>query len=332
MKYQKITLVFPGQGAQMPGMGKELHDKYKSAKDVYTRASEILRYDITKICFGDKSIVGKLKKFFMGDALNRTLYVQPAILTTSYASLRALEERCGESNISLRPYLVMGHSFGEYTALIASGATDFETALKLVQRRAELMTEALATYTNTGLMVVIIPEKTKGSEERIKNLCEENHVNIALINSPDQIVVGGPKKNLEKMTKALKGKMRTIMVGGAEGAFHTGIMESAAKKFKPYIEGSDFYISPIPIIANVTAQAIADPAHIRDELYYQVYNPVNWRDSVQKAIENGADLFIEVGPGKVLSGMLERINPKIARLNVDNLESLEKTVQELAKE
>ncbi len=332
MKYNKLVLVFPGQGSQYKGMGKALYDAHESVRHIFNQASQILDYDIASVCFREGPIRKGLKmiKLPLGkEHLDTTFYAQPAILTTSYACYKALEERCADKNVELNPYLMMGHSFGEYTALIAADAMNFETALNLVQRRAELMTESIQSNPNTGLMAVM-PRRGQSLEDtEMKSLCGDFEVYVALINTDNQVVVGGNKRKLEGMSKYLKGQgMRGLIIKGAEGAFHTPLMERVAEKFKKDLDKAEIYVSSRSIIANVTAEAISDPEHIREELRRQIYKEVDWRASVRKAIDSGTELFIEVGPGTKLSDMIGIIEGT-KTLNVENMESLEKTVEML---
>jgi len=335
MSYNKIALVFPGQGSQYKDMGKILYDAHESVRHIFNQASGILGYDLAEVCFKKSPIRNRLRKIKIpvgSEPLDRTLFAQPAILTTSYAILKTLEERCADNKIELNPYLVMGHSFGEYTALIASGATDFETALRLVQRRAELMTESLRDHSKSGLMAIRIPRQMTIETSEIEHWRDQFKVYLALNNTDRQIVVGGTKKNLKLMKEYLEEERMIVKIlDGAEGAFHTPLMQEAARKFKKDLDQARIYIASIPIIANVTAKAMSDPEDIRDELYGQIYKPVNWRGSVEKAIADEVELFIEVGPGQILSDMIRSTKKDTEVSNVEDTESLEKTVEMLRK-
>ena len=207
MKTRRITLIFPGQGSQYVGMGKELFDRFKLVRQIYDEATQVLGYDITELCF-KKHTFGK----FMHKAdLNRTIYTQPAVLTMSYACYRVLEETCKECNVELNASLLAGHSLGEYTALLVSGAMDFKTTLSLVQKRATFMTEWGKAYPGAGLMAIV----DKGREldyDRICALCKDFGVYVTLNNTRSQVVVGGSKRRLAEMGKELKreGKRSTI--------------------------------------------------------------------------------------------------------------------------
>ena len=325
MKYNKIALVFPGQDSRYVGMGKELYDKFKCVRDVYDKASQVLKYDISKKCF-KKSNLGK--RVLRRTELDKAIYAQPAVLTTSYACFRVLEERCKQCNVDLSVSFLAGHSVGEYTAFLVSGTMDFKTCLNLVQKRASYITELDKTCAATGLMA--IADKAKGFHyERIRSLCESFGVYVSQNNTKSEIVVGGYKKSLSKLSKELRKRGSLTKMLKAEGPLHTPIMKQAAEKFKIELDKYNFYIASKPTIANVTTEAIVDPNHIRKELYEQVYGIVDWRGSIEKAINDGGDLFIEVGPGRVLSNMIEGIDSSIPKLNVEDIGSLEKTVREL---
>ena len=325
MKYKKITLIFPGQGSQYIGMGKELYDNFKLVRDIYDRASQVLEYDVAKKCFKKPRLGNKIIHRI---DLDKTIFTQPTILTTSYACYKVFEERSRELNFKLEPSFLAGHSLGEYTALVVSGAIDFETTVGLVQKRAAYMSEFGKANPGAGLMAIV--DRKKGLDyDRVNALCKEFQVYLTLNNTKTQIVIGGSKRKLAELSKELKkeGKVTTNLK--VEGPFHTPIMKPAAERFKIELDKSRIYIASKPVIANVSTEAVVDPKHIRKELYEQIFNIVDWRRSVEKIIANGCDLFIEIGPKKVLSNMIKNINPSIQKLNIEDVESLEKTLKEL---
>jgi [acyl-carrier-protein] S-malonyltransferase len=323
MNYKKIAILFPGQGSQYVGMGRELYDKFKLVREVYDQASSVLDYDIAEKCF-KKPIIGT--PLVHKTDLDRTIYTQPAVLVTGYACYRIFEEMCSEVGVKLNVNFLAGHSLGEYTALCVAGAMDFGTCVDLVKKRAAFLTELGESLPHAGLMA-IVDKENELDYATIDNMAKEAQVYVTLVNTKNQIVVGGFKKNLEELSKRIKrdGKIATSL--RVEGPFHSPLMKPAAEKFKKELGRSPITIGMRPVIANVTAEAIVDPLHIRKELYEQIYSCVDWRRSVERMIQNGADLFIEVGPKKVLSNMINDINPSIARLNVEDVESLEKAVR-----
>lgn len=327
MQNGKLAIVFPGQGSQYVGMGKDIYDKFEEARNIFDQASEVLGYDMAEKCFRST----KLGKFIHRTDLDRTIYTQPAVLTASYACYRVFKQICGECAVPLKPSFLAGHSLGEYTALLVSGALDFETTVYLVNKRAKYITDFAEHYPDAGLMAIV----DRGNAldfATINGICKEFQVYVTLINTKSQIVVGGFKKNLSELSKKIKkdGKIATTL--RVEGPFHTPLMKPAADRFKQLLDESDFSIASVPVIANTSTQAIVDPVHIKNELYHQIFESIDWRSSVEKALQNGARLFIEVGPKKVLTTMIKTIDDSVAGLNVEDVASLEKTVKELAKQ
>ena len=327
MKQMRTIVIFPGQGSQYVGMGKELYEEFKLVRDIYDEASQVLGYDIAALCFKKP----KFGKIMHKADLNKTIYTQPAVLTMSYACYMVLEERCREEGIRLEPSLMAGHSLGEYTALLVAETMDFKTTLSLVNRRAELMTEWGKSYPGAGLMAVVDRGK-KLDYNNICTMCKEFGVFITLNNTRSQIVVGGSKKRLSEMSKELKSSGLRAMMLKVEGPFHTPIMKPAADKFRRDLEKCEMDIASRPIMANVSSEAIVDPRHIRQELYKQMFNVVDWRGGIERIISKGENTFIEVGPKRVLSNMIKEIDPNLTRLNMEDMETLKKTVKKLAEQ
>jgi len=325
MKYKKIALVFPGQGSQYVGMGKDLYDRFKLVRDVYDEAGSVVGYDMADKCF-KKPLIGS--KLMHRADLDKTKYTQPAVFVTGYACYKIFEEMCRDVGVQCNVAFLAGHSLGEYTALAVGKAMDFKTCMDLVQKRANFITEFSGAYPDAGLMAIV----NRGKElqlSMIEDMVKETQVYVTLINTKSQIVVGGFKKNLEELGKKIKkeGLIPTIL--RVEGPFHSPLMKPAADRFKKELHGSEIHISERPVIANVTSEAIVDPAHIKKELYEQIFTCVNWRRAIEKMVENGTDLFIEVGPKKVLTNMIRDIGSPVPTLNVEDMESLERTVKEL---
>lgn len=328
MAYRNIMFILPGQGSQYVGMGKEFYDEFQEVRDIFDEAGNVLGYDLSDLCFKKHSF-GRFMQFAAD--LNKTIYTQPAVMTVSYACYRVLERRCREEGISVDPYLMAGHSLGEYTAILISGAIDLRTALKLVHKRASYMTESGKAYPDAGLMA-IVDKENELDYDRVCVVCKDFGVYVTLNNTKNQIVVGGSKRRLLELAKELKAEGKITRILKVEGPFHTPIMKPAADKFRRELNRHTIRIAAKPIMANVSAEAIVDPNHIRAELFEQIYKVVNWRGSIEKAVENGGDLFLEVGPKRVLSNMIRDINDTIPRLNVEDMESLQSTIQALKGE
>jgi [acyl-carrier-protein] S-malonyltransferase len=326
MKYQRIALVFPGQGSQYAGMGKELYDQYKVVRDVFEEAGNVLGYDIAEKCFKKR---GLGKKIIQKSDLDRTIYTQPAMFVVGYAFFKLLEEACQGEDFEINPSFFAGHSLGEYTALAAAGAMDFRTCMGLVQKRAKFITEFGDHYPDAGLMA-LVDRDGELEQERVESLCKQFQVYVTLLNTKKQVVVGGFKKNLTDLSKHLKKERILATLLKVEGPFHTPLMKPAADRFNQELAEEKIFVATKPIIANVSRDAIVDPDHIRKELYEQIFTRVDWRGSVRKMVENGADLFIEVGPKKVLTNMIRDIDTSVRMLNVGDEESLQQTVEELS--
>jgi [acyl-carrier-protein] S-malonyltransferase len=325
MKYKKVALIFPGQGSQYVGMGKELYDRFKLVRDVYDESSSVVGYDMAEKCF-KKPLLGT--KLVHRPDLDRTKYTQPAVFTTGYACYKIFEQMCREVNVQCNIAFLAGHSLGEYTALAVAGAMDFKVCMDLVQKRADFITEFSNAYPDAGLMAVVNRGKEL-NQSMIENMARKAQVYVTLVNTKSQIVVGGFKKNLDALGKKLKKEGLIPTVLRVEGPFHSPLMKPAADRFKKELAASNMIIAHKPVIANVTSEALVDPEHIKKELYDQIFTCVNWRRSIDKMADNGADLFIEVGPKKVLSNMIKDIRPEIPTMNVEDTESLERAVKEL---
>ena len=325
VKANKLTLVFPGQGSQYVGMGKDLYDHFECVKDVYSEASQLLGYDLADICFRQPTLE---KGAVQAGDLHKTIYTQPAVLATSYACFRALQESCKEQGIDLRVSSLAGHSLGEYTAFLVSGAMDFKTCLSLVKKRASYMSEQGNHGSDAGLMAIM--SRNGGLDPKlIRSLCRDHGVHVSVNNSKRQVVVGGLKKHLMEMSRKLKKGISTAMLK-VEGPFHSPLMKRAASKFRKDLKKSPMMIAASPVVANVSKKAIVDPNHIKDELYEQIFRVVDWRGSMEKIIGNGGNRFIEVGPKRVLTRMFRDIDPSVHSLNVEDRESLDRTVKALA--
>jgi [acyl-carrier-protein] S-malonyltransferase len=280
----KTAFLFPGQGSQFVGMGKELYEQHQSVRDVFKSANDIVGYDLKKLCFEGPE-----------NELVQTKYSQPAILVTSIAQLKTND---------LLPDAVAGLSLGEYTALVCAGCLSFEDGLKLVQKRAELMQEASLSI-DGGMSSVIGQD-----EQTIREILKENGdtVDVANLNCPGQVVISGIKSDIEKLTPVLHSKgARKIIPLSVSGAFHSRYMESARTGLAPFLEKTQIKSPKITFFANVTGEPVSDPGEIKKYLIKQVTSSVYWEKTIRQMLAIGIDNFNEVGPGNVLTGLLRRI-------------------------
>jgi [acyl-carrier-protein] S-malonyltransferase len=301
----KIAYVFPGQGSQKVGMGKDLFDKFDAAKAVFQEADKVLGIPLTKLCFEGPE-----------EELRQTINAQPALVTMSYACYKAAQSVAGNS-ANPSPSFYAGHSLGEYTALIFAGVLDFPTTLKLARERGRLMFEAGQKV--PGSMAAIM-----GLEESIVNLiCQESGTCLANINCPGQLVISGTKENIQKaITLAqAKGASRAMPLQ-VSGAFHSPLMKPAAEGLSAIIEKTKFNNAVTPVIANTSALPIQDSQVIKQELINQVCTSVQWQKSVEYMVKNGTTTFIEIGAGKVLAGLIKRIDKNAKILNIGDATEL----------
>ena len=309
-KMDKFALLFPGQGTQYVGMGEDLYRDYPAARSIFEQANDILDFDLAKLCFRGP-----------GEELDLTHNAQPAVLTTSMACLEVLTQRVPVGRC--RWEAVAGHSLGEYTALIAAGSLKFTSALRLVRKRGQFMKEA--SEENPGGMMAVVGL----NRDQVENICREirEFVRVANLNCPGQIVVSGERKALLEMEKRAKeeGARKTVNLS-VSGPFHSFLMKSAAEKLAREMETIEFRTPEIPFLSNVQGDFLSGPSEIRESLLRQVDSPVLWENSMRKILEKGTKTFLEIGPGRVLTSLLRRIDKTVTVYNIGDGKSLGKTV------
>lgn len=279
--------VFPGQGAQFPGMGKEMYEQSDLAKELFERANEILGFRITDIMFEGTA-----------EELKQTKVTQPAVFLHSVILAKTMNE-------TFKPEMVAGHSLGEFSALVANGALSFDDGLKLVSQRAIAMQKACEITPSTMAAVLGL------ADEKVEEVCAtiDGVVVPANYNCPGQLVISGETTAVEKACEAMKGAgAKRALILPVGGAFHSPMMEPAREELAAAIEATAFSTPICPVYQNVTASAISDPAEIKKNLIVQLTAPVKWTQSVQQMIKDGATLFTEVGPGNVLQGLIKKID------------------------
>jgi [acyl-carrier-protein] S-malonyltransferase len=303
----KIAFVFPGQGSQYVGMGKEICENFEGARKVFTEASQALGYDVADICFN-----GAVEE------LNKTFRTQPCILTVSMAVFRMLAEK------GVKPSVVAGHSLGEYSALTAAGAISLEDAVRLTEKRGYFMQEAVPE--GQGLMAAILGL----DREKVDSLCKtagKGYVSPANYNCPGQIVIAGEKAAVEEAIYLCKeaGAKRAVALSVSVPS-HCNLMEDASQKLEELLGAIEFKKPVVPVVNNADAAFLTDTEDLKSSLVRQLSSPLLWEDTIKNMEASGVDTFIEVGPGKVLSGLIKRISSDAKVMNVEDLKSLDSAV------
>jgi [acyl-carrier-protein] S-malonyltransferase len=290
-------------------MGRDLYDNFDSAQAIFEEADRTLGFSLSRLCFEGPE-----------DELRQTINTQPALVTVSFACLKAAQDMSGNNELP-PPAYVAGHSLGEYTALAAAGVLDFTTAVYLARERGRLMYEAGLGRPGGMLAVIGLDEVL------LAEVCDETDTRIANINCPGQLVISGAKEHLTRamVLAKVKGAHRVIPLS-VSGAFHTPLMQPAVDGMSEIIATLSFHEPLIPIVANTTAQPITTAELVKAELIGQLCNSVQWQRSVEYMIDAGVTTFVEIGPGKVLSGLIRRINRDVITLNVGDAEAIKNTV------
>lgn len=303
----KVAFVFPGQGSQIVGMGKDLYASSAAARDVLDAANNELDFDLTGLCFDGPA-----------DLLEDTYNAQPAIFAVSIAALEALKEKAAAAGEKITPIVVAGHSLGEFTALTAAGVLEFKNALQLVRERGRLMREA--GVERPGGMAAIIGLDDATLEQVCRDSEDQGIINVANANCPGQTVISGEVSALLRaMDLAKERGARRVARLGVSIASHSPLMSRVSSQLGDLIGRMPLRAPHVPIVGNVTGQALTTVDDIRHELAHHVEQPVNWTRSVVEMVDSGATTFVELGPGNVLSGLIRRINKDVRTVNLTDL-------------
>jgi [acyl-carrier-protein] S-malonyltransferase len=308
----KVAFVFPGQASQYPGMGKELAEKYPVARAVFDEADKALGFSVSKLCFEGTE-----------DDLKLTANTQPAILTVSVAASRVLAEK------GITPDFVAGHSLGEYSALVAAGSLKFADAVKLVRKRGTYMQEAVPA--GQGAMAAIMGLSPAVVQDACKRAAEGEICAPANLNSPEQTVISGHAGAVKRAVEiASQLGAKRSMVLAVSAPFHSALMMPAQEKLEKDLNATAFADLQVPLVTNVDADSIRQGEEARSALIRQVTMAVRWEESMRMLLDEGVNTFVEVGPGRVLTGLMRQIERSVATLNVEDEKSLQATVEKIA--
>ena len=304
----KIAFIFPGQGAQVCGMGQEFYEQTETGKEIFDKASELLGFSVPELCF-EKN-----------DRLDLTEYTQPAMVTASIAMTKVFVEKTG-----ITPSVTAGLSLGEYAAMAAAGVMSWEDAIATVRQRGILMQEAVPA--GLGAMAAVLAMDAQKIEEVIAPI---DGVQIANYNCPGQIVISGRKEAVAEASERLnEAGAKRVLPLNVSGPFHSSMLAEAGKKLGKVLEGVEVHTPQIPYVANVTAEYVTDEKEVKPLLEKQVSSSVRWEQSIRRMIADGVDTFIEIGPGKTLTGFMKKIDRNVKALNIEKMEDIEKVKEAL---
>lgn len=300
---KKIVCMFPGQGSQVVGMGKDLYDQHKEVKQLYKLANEVLDRDITDIMFNGPA-----------ETLTETENAQPALLLSSIAAFSLLKKE------DIQPMATIGHSLGEYSALVAAQSISIEEALPLVATRGRLMEQAFPK--GKGTMAAVLGLDEEAIQKELEKIDEEEVVDVANLNCPGQIVISGSRAGIEQAEILLKDAgARRVLPLNVSGPFHSRLMQPANDEFQVSLNQVNVRDAAVPVYANVTAEAVTDKIEIKQLLIRQLYSPVRFEQSIRNLIKEDVDAFVEVGTGKVLCGLVRKIDRKIKTFAIEDAAS-----------
>lgn len=309
----KLAFIFPGQASQYPGMGKDLAEKYPQAKAALDEADASAGFALSQMCFSGSE-----------EELKQTANTQPCILAVSVAAFRVLSEQ------GLKPDYVAGHSLGEYSALVASGALQFKDAVQLVRQRGKFMQEAVPA--GEGAMAAILGMSHATVSDICKRAANGHVCSAANLNSPEQTVISGHAEAVKRAVEmASQNGAKRAVVLPVSAPFHCALMQPAQTRMEPLLRETQFADPSVPVVTNADAEVTSKGSEARDALVRQITLPVRWEDSIRELIEQGVDTFVEVGPGRVLSGLLRQIDRSVHSFNVEDEASLKATQTKLGQ-
>jgi [acyl-carrier-protein] S-malonyltransferase len=309
----KVAFLFPGQASQYSGMGKEFSENFASARAVFQEADEALRFPVSRMCFEGTE-----------EELKQTANTQPCILAVSVAVFRGLSEH------GFAPEFVAGHSLGEYSALVAAGSLSFADAIRLVRMRGAFMQEAVPA--GEGAMAAILGLAPAQVSEICKRAADGQVCSTANLNSPEQTVISGNAAAVKRAVElASQNGAKRAVVLPVSAPFHCALMQPAQARMEPELRKTNFADLRVPVVTNVDAEATSSGTEARDALIRQITSPVRWEDSIRELIEQGVTAFVEVGPGRVLSGLLRQIDRSVHSFNVEDLASLQSAQMKFAQ-